>query len=247
GHSDTPDAERERYHAAMDELAATAQQAYRSQVVDDDDLHAYFQRVTPIGMLGNLAIGSRPTFRPGSDASLTSLRAIPWVFAWMQTRHVITGWMGVGKAIEQYIHRHGQAGEDLLRDMRARWPFFNTLLSNVEMVLAKADFDVAEHYARTLGDGDRDVRTFGRLSEEFNRTVAMVNLLADQDRLLDGSPVLQRSIALRNPYVDALSFLQVELLSRIRDLPEDDPEYADTLEAILRSVNGVAAGLRNTG
>ena len=246
-HDDTPGTERERYHAAMDELADTAERAYRAQVVDEPDLHAYFQRVTPIGMLGNLAIGSRPTFRPGSDASLTSLRAIPWVFAWMQTRHVITGWMGVGTALEQFIERHGDAGEMLLRDMRARWPFFNTLLSNVEMVLAKADFDVAEHYARTLGDGDRDLQTFSRLRNEYRRTVNMVNRLSEQDRLLDGSPVLQRSIALRNPYVDALSFLQVELLSRIRDLPEGDPEYADTLEAILRSVNGVAAGLRNTG
>ena len=246
-HSDAPDTERERYHAVMDELAETAEQAYREQVVDNADLHAYFQRVTPIGMLGNLAIGSRPTFRPGSDASLTSLRAIPWVFAWMQTRHVITGWMGVGTALERFIQTHGEAGESLLRDMRVRWPFFATLLSNVEMVLAKADFDVAEHYARTLGDGDRDLRTFGRLSEEYQRTVRMVNRLSDQERLLDRTPVLQRSIDLRNPYVDALSFLQVELLSRIRDLPEGDPEYADTLEAILRSVNGVAAGLRNTG
>ncbi len=246
-HDDAPDSERERYHAVMDELADTAERAYREQVVNDPDLHAYFQRVTPIGMLGNLAIGSRPTFRPGSDASLTSLRAIPWVFAWMQTRHVITGWMGVGTALEQFVQKHGDAGETLLRDMRAQWPFFTTLLSNVEMVLAKADFGVAEHYARTLGDGDRDLRTFDRLSREYERTATMINRLADQDRLLDQTPVLQRSIALRNPYVDALSFLQVELLSRIRNLAEGDPEYADTLEAILRSVNGVAAGLRNTG
>ena len=246
-HDDTPDAERERYHAAMDELMESAEAAYRAEVVNNPDLHEYFQRVTPIGMLGNLAIGSRPTFRPGSDASLTSLRAIPWVFAWMQTRHVITGWMGVGAALEQFIERHGDSGEALLRDMRARWPFFTTLLSNVEMVMAKADFDVAEHYARRLGDGDRDLRTFGRLRDEFQRTVRMINLLADQDSLLDGTPVLQRSIALRNPYVDALSFLQVQLLSRIRDLPNDDPEYDELLEAILRSVNGVAAGLRNTG
>ena len=246
-HDDAPDAERGRYHDVMDELAETAERAYRSEVVDNPDLHAYFQRVTPIGMLGNLAIGSRPTFRPGSDASLTSLRAIPWVFAWMQTRHVITGWLGVGAAIEEFIERHGPSGEALLKDMRSRWPFFATLLSNVEMVLAKADFDVAEHYAATLGDGDRDLRTFGRLRGEYERTLSMINRLADQDRLLDKSPVLQRSIALRNPYVDALSFLQVELLSRIRDLPADDPEYPDTLEAILRSVNGVAAGLRNTG
>lgn len=246
-HDDTPDAERDRYHAVMDELADTAERAYRDEVVENPDLHAYFQRVTPIGLLGNLAIGSRPTFRPGSDASLTSLRAIPWVFAWMQTRHVITGWMGVGTAIEQFIERHGDAGEALLRDMRARWPFFATLLSNVEMVMAKADFDVAEHYARTLGNGDQDLGTFNRLRDEFNRTVASVNRLSGHERLLDDTPVLQRSIALRNPYVDALSFLQVDLLGRIRDLPDDDPEYAETLEAILRSINGVAAGLRNTG
>lgn len=246
-HDDTPDAERDRYHAVMDELSATAERAYREEVVDNPDLHAYFQRVTPIGLLGNLAIGSRPTFRPGSDATLTSLRAIPWVFAWMQTRHVITGWMGVGTAIDQFIERHGDSGEALLKDMRARWPFFATLLSNVEMVMAKADFDVAEHYARTLGNGDQDLRTFNRLRDEFNRTVASVNRLSGQERLLDDTPVLQRSIALRNPYVDALSFLQVDLLGRIRDLPDDDPEYAETLEAILRSINGVAAGLRNTG
>ncbi len=244
---DAPDHNRHRYHDAMDELSDTAERAYRSQVVDDPDLHAYFQRVTPIGMLGNLAIGSRPTFRPGSDASLTSLRAIPWVFAWMQTRHVITGWMGVGTALEQFIERHGAAGETLLREMRAQWPFFASLLSNVEMVLAKADFDVAEHYARTLGDGDRDLSTFARLRAEYQRTVRVINLLSDQSNLLDGSPVLQRSIALRNPYVDALSFLQVELLSRIRELGPEDIEYPDTLEAILRSINGVAAGLRNTG
>lgn len=246
-HEDTPDAERDRYHAVMDELSDMAEQAYRDEVVENPDLHAYFQRVTPIGLLGNLAIGSRPTFRPGSDASLTSLRAIPWVFAWMQTRHVITGWMGVGTAIDQFIERHGDAGEALLKDMRARWPFFATLLSNVEMVMAKADFDVAEHYARTLGNGDQDLRTFNRLRDEFNRTVASVNRLSGQERLLDDTPVLQRSIALRNPYVDALSFLQVDLLGRIRDLSDEDPEYAETLEAILRSINGVAAGLRNTG
>lgn len=235
------------YYAVMDELSETAERAYREQVVDNTALQAYFQRVTPIGMLGNLAIGSRPTFRPGTDASLASLRAIPWVFAWMQTRHVITGWMGVGTALEEFAQKHGAAGESLLRDMRARWPFFATLLSNVEMVLAKADFDVAEHYARTLGDGAGDLQTFSKLSEEYQRTVAVVNRLADQERLLDGTPVLQRSIDLRNPYVDALSFLQVELLNRIRDLPEGDPEYGEILEAILRSVNGVAAGLRNTG
>lgn len=246
-HDDTPPEQRERYHQAMDELAETARETYRTSVVENADIQGYFQRVTPIGVLGDLAIGSRPTFRPGTDASLKSLRAIPWVFAWMQSRHVITGWMGVGTALDQFIQRHGDAGEALLRDMRARWPFFASLLSNVEMVCGKADFGIAEHYANTLGDGDRDLRTFEQLKDEFERTTRMLNLLNGQSRLLEGTPVLRRSIDLRNPYVDALSFLQVELLQRIRDMPTDDPERIDTLEAILRSVNGVAAGLRNTG
>lgn len=246
-HSDTRPEDRDTFHATMTELADTARAVYRAQVVDNTDLHHYFRRVTPIDVLADLPIGSRPTFRPGSDTSLDALRAIPWVFAWMQSRHVLTGWMGVGSALESYMQRHGQAGETLLRDMRDRWPFFATLLSNVEMVCAKADFDIAEHYARTLGNGDQDARTFADLQAEFDRTVRSLNRLAGQSRLLQNSPVLRRSIDLRNPYVDALSFLQVDLLARIRDMPDDDPERADTLGAILRSVNGVAAGLRNTG
>ena len=246
-HSDTRPEDRGRFHAAMDELAQTARAVYREQVLDNSDLHAYFRRVTPIEMLADLHIGSRPTFRPGADTSLAALRAIPWVFAWMQSRHVLTGWMGVGSALETFINQHGDAGEALLRDMRETWPFFAALLSNVEMVCAKADFDIAEHYARSLGNGDHDLRIFAALQDEFERTVRVLNRLSGQERLLDNSPVLRRSIDLRNPYVDALSFLQVDLVQRIREMSEDDPERSETLGAILRSVNGVAAGLRNTG
>lgn len=239
--------DRETFHAVMSELAEIARSAYRERVVDNPDLHGYFHRVTPISVLADLHIGSRPTFRPGSGATITSLRAIPWVFAWMQSRHVLTGWMGVGTALERFVERHGEAGESLLIEMRERWPFFATLLSNVEMVCAKADFDIAEHYAQALGDNDGDTRTFAMIREEFERTVRMLNRLNGQQRLLETSPVLRRSIDLRNPYVDALSFLQVELLGRLRTMPEDDPSRPEAMEAILRSVNGIAAGLRNTG
>ena len=239
--------DRATFHAAMEELSEIARSAYRERVVDNAALHGYFHRVTPISVLADLHIGSRPTFRPGSDASITSLRAIPWVFAWMQSRHVLTGWMGVGTALERFAERHGEAGEALLIEMRERWPFFATLLSNVEMVCAKADFDIARHYAETLGDNDADLRTFSMIEDEFERTVRMLNRLTGQSRLLETSPVLRRSIDLRNPYVDALSFLQVELLGRLRTMSETDPARPQAQEAILRSVNGIAAGLRNTG
>ena len=236
---------RARFEAAADELAADAEATYQAMVGDNPELPGYFQRVTPIAVLSDLAIGSRPTFRPGGGATIEELRAIPWVFAWMQSRHVITGWLGVGSALERFRRRHGEAGERLLAEMRRDWPFFAALLSNVEMVCAKADFGIAEHYVRRLGSDD--MGTFETLREEYERTVAELQRISGQQRLLETSPVLRRSIDLRNPYVDALSFLQVELLGRLRGMSEDDPARQETLEAILRSVNGVAAGLRNTG
>ena len=236
---------RARFEEAADELAADAEDVYHELVSENPELPGYFQRVTPIAVLSDLAIGSRPTFRPGGGTTIAELRAIPWVFAWMQSRHVITGWLGVGSALERFRLRHGEAGERLLAEMRRDWPFFASLLSNVEMVCAKADFGIAEHYVHRLGNDD--LRTFGTLRDEYDRTVAELLRISNQQRLLETSPVLRRSIDLRNPYVDALSFLQVELLGRLRGMGEDDPARQETLEAILRSVNGVAAGLRNTG
>ena len=241
------DAKRARYHAVMEELSETAERAYRGGILENEALIAYFHRVTPIEVLGNLSIGSRPTFRPGGQQSIAAMRAIPWVFAWMQARHVITGWMGVGSAFSAFIERHGEAGLALLREMEAEWPFFTALIGNVEMVLAKADFGIAEHYARTLGNGAEDEAIFQMLRDEFDRTVEAVEQIVDEGSLLDHTPVLRRSIDLRNPYVDALSFIQVDLLGRMRGMGEDDPQRQETLEAILRSINGIAAGLRNTG
>ena len=235
-----------RYRETMDELAAAAEAIYRREIAESAALFEYFQRVTPIQELAELPIGSRPAFRPDSHSSLASLRAIPWVFGWMQSRHVLTGWMGVGTALREHRRRHGDQGLRLLREMYERWPFFAALLSNVEMVCAKADLEIAEHYVQTLGAGAQDAAIFKTLREEFQRTEDGLRLITGATRLLGRNPVLRRSIDVRNPYVDALSFLQVELIRRRRSDPElsNDPAL---LDAILRSINGVAAGLRNTG
>ena len=243
------EADQGRFGEAMDELAESAQEVYRIQIHESPALFEYFHRVTPLAELGMMPIGSRPAFRPqasGGARSIDSLRAIPWVFGWMQSRHVLTGWMGVGTALESYIDAHGEEGLALLRDMRERWPFFASFISNVEMVCAKADLDIAEHYVRTLGESETAPAIFASLRAEFERTVAGIGRVAGIERLLEGNPVLRRSVDLRNPYVDALSFLQVELLRRRRAGPEE-ADSEQLLEAILRSINGVAAGLRNTG
>ncbi|MCZ6544567.1 MAG: phosphoenolpyruvate carboxylase [Chloroflexi bacterium] len=243
-----PDDQR-RFREAMDELAETAEDTYRKAIHEDPRLYHYFQQVTPLAELGLLPIGSRPAYRPSADGgrqqSIDGLRAIPWVFGWMQSRHVLTGWMGVGSALHDFIAQH-EDGLALLREMRARWPFFASFLSNVEMVCAKADLDIAQHYVNSLGD-DEAPAVFGALRAEYDRTVQALRDVSEVDRLLERNPVLRRSIDLRNPYVDALSILQVELIKRRREVGDDEPGNEELLEAILRSINGVAAGLRNTG
>ena len=237
-----------RFFGALDELSDLALARFRATVHEDPDLFDYFAAVTPLEELAVLPIGSRPAYRAGSARDIGSLRAIPWVFGWMQSRHVLTGWLGVGTALGTYLDRYGDEGLARLQDMRERWPFFATLLANVEMVCAKGDLQIAEHYVRTLHPGAAGEALFGRLRAEYERTEAALLRLAGQDHLLAHNPVLRRSIDLRNPYVDALSFLQVELLRRRRARTdgsgEEDPRL---LDAILRSINGVAAGLRNTG
>lgn len=244
---DVPADDRARYAETMDGLAHTAWRTFRERIYEDDGLFDYFMAVTPLEELAVLPIGSRPAYRSGSAKGIGSLRAIPWVFGWTQSRHALPGWLGVGTALAGYLDEHGDVGLAHLREMAERWPFFSTLLENVEMVCAKADLDIAAHYVRTLsatGSGKQDAeRILELFTAEFERTVDALERILGFGRLLDRSPVLRRSIDLRNPYVDALSFLQVELLRRRRGGAEDP----GVLDAILRSINGVAAGMRNTG
>ena len=237
----------------LTELAATARAAYRALVHDDPGFAAFFRDITPISELSDLRLGSRPAARgrrrDDEAPTIDSLRAIPWTFAWTQSRINLPGWYGLGAALEAYRAAHGERGlADIARLYRS-WPFLSSVLDNAEMILAKADMGVARRYASLVGtdpDGSGAAR-WARIETEYHRTVAQLLAVTGRERLLDGAPVLQRSIALRNPYVDSLSELQVRLLARLRAMAPDDPDHGRVLRLVQLTVNGVAAGLQNTG
>ncbi|HUL03412.1 MAG TPA: phosphoenolpyruvate carboxylase [Gemmatimonadales bacterium] len=227
-----------RWHELMDEIAAASHAAYRKLVYDDPRFVEYFRLATPIDVIERMPIGSRPPAR-AAGTGIAQLRAIPWVFAWTQSRHVLPGWYGVGTALEGAVRRHGEnAVADMIRD----WAFMKTLVDDVEMVLAKADIGISARYASLAGPLEGSY--FPGIRAEFERTVHWVLRLKGTTALLDEDPALQRSIRLRNPYVDPMSLLQVELLARWRagGRPDDD-----LFEALLTTVRGIAQGLQNTG
>ena len=238
--------------ALMADLSAIARSAYRALVHDDPGFATFFRQITPIAELSDLRLGSRPAARgrAGSTADeappIDALRAIPWTFAWSQSRINLPGWYGLGSALEAYTAAHAETGiRDITRLYRS-WPFLASVIDNAEMILAKADMGIGRRYA-SLTTGDDAERWWSMIEAEYHRTVAWLLRITGRERLLDGAPVLQRSIALRNPYVDALSEVQVRLLRRLRALPEDGPDRAVHLRLVQLSVNGVAAGLQNTG
>ena len=237
----------------LDELAATARASYRALVHDDPGFAAFFRDITPIAELSDLRLGSRPAARRARETdgraaapSIDALRAIPWTFAWSQARINLPGWYGLGAALEAYRAAHGDDGLAEVARLYRSWPFLSSVIDNAEMILAKADMGVARRYA-TLAAGTDDVRRWNAIEAEYHRTVALLLRVTGRDRLLDGAPVLQRSIALRNPYVDSLSELQVRLLARLRGLETDEHERGRVLRLVQLTVNGVAAGLQNTG
>ncbi len=246
-----PPHEASGWSAVMEELSQTAFDAYRALVYGDPDFVRFFQGATPVGELAQLNIGSRPPKRTASDR-IEDLRAIPWVFSWMQSRYTLPGWYGVGAALGGYADQ-SPACLARLREMYERWPFFTTMLDNAQMSLAKADMDIAARYARLVGDQDMARRIYGTIAGEHQKAVQVICRITRRDALLDNQPVLQKSIRLRNPYVDPLSFLQVELLRRLRALPpgddseENKAQRRDLRAAVLLSVNGIAAGVKNTG
>ena len=232
---------------AMDELAAGARRCYRALVWDDPAFEQFFLGSTPILELSGLAIGSRPAARhAGGWAGLAPLRAIPWVFAWSQSRANIPGWYGTGTAITDF-RRADRRRLGRLRELYRSWPFFASFLDNTELALAKADMAIAERYASLAGDGPDARRIWAHIRDEFERTSAALLDVTGRAQLLDNMPVLQRSIALRNPYVDSLSELQVLLLERLRALPPADARRAELLRLVHLTISGVAAGLQNTG
>jgi phosphoenolpyruvate carboxylase len=241
-----------RWKEIMEQLSQEAFAFYRRVVDETPGFYDYFVKATPVEELPRLPIGSRPARRKLGSQNLGDLRAIPWVFGWTQSRHLLPGWLAVGTALENFISEQPRANLKVLREMYRDWPFFRSTISNIEMALAKADFQIARQYALNLADPGTGRAIFNLLKEEYERTCLLVLQIIGERRLLDSTPVLQRSIAVRNPYVDPMSYLQVELLARKRAGESDgrknrSVERDKLLYAILMTINGIAAGMRNTG
>ncbi|MEI8167612.1 MAG: phosphoenolpyruvate carboxylase, partial [Chloroflexales bacterium] len=229
---------------ALEQIAAAGRDAYRALVYDEPRFLAYFREATPIAEISRLRIGSRPASRRKSTR-IEDLRAIPWVFSWMQNRHTLPGWYGLGSALAAF------AGEDrarlaLLREMYRDWPFFSTVLDNAQLIIAKADMGIARRYADLMGDQALAEAVFATVCAEYTRTVQLIRQVTEIAELLDAQPVLQKAIRQRNPYIDPLSYIQIELLRRLRTGAAGTAQEA--LETtVLMSINGIAAGLKNTG
>ncbi len=231
--------------AAMAELSEYAYRAYRELVYETPGFEQYFWESTVISEIAELNIGSRPASRKQTRA-IEDLRAIPWVFSWSQCRLMLPGWYGFGSAVAAFREKHGDSALTLLRQMVREWSFFASLLSNMDMVLGKSDLTIAERYAQLVKDEDVRSSIFERLKAEWLASVAALLDITDQNELLDGNPLLKRSIRNRFPYLDPLNHLQVELLKRHRaGLPTDGDERV--VRGLHLTINGIAAGLRNSG
>ena len=230
-----------QWEAALDQLSATSYAFYRKHIVDNPDTFTYFEQATPVAELEHARLGSRPAKRSGKK-SMADLRAIPWVFGWMQSRQLVPAYFGVGHALNDFVQKNSD-GLQQLQTMARDFPLFLDIIRNVEMALAKADFGIARLYASLVQDEALRNRVFSTLEAEFNLTHRMILEITKQNSLLQTNPVLNHSIRLRNPYVDPMSLIQVELIRRKR-AGDDSPELN---RAISATINGISAGLRNTG
>lgn len=232
---------RQRWDEAMEAMSADAFAFYRKNIAENSEVLEYFEQATPVNELEHARIGSRPA-RRAQSRRLEDLRAIPWVFGWMQSRHAVPAWFGVGYALQRFSASNGRHPQ-LLREMMRGFPLFASLIRSVEIAMAKADLDIARLYADLVSDAGLRDRVFKMLREEFDRTREELLAITGQAELLEANPVLSRSVRLRNPYVDPLSLIQVDLLRRKRSGASDPMlDYA-----IGSTMNGIAAGLHNTG
>jgi phosphoenolpyruvate carboxylase len=228
------------WETALDTLSSLAHGFYQKHILEDPGVITYFEQSTPVGELENAKIGSRPA-RRNDSLKLSDLRAIPWVFGWTQSRLLVPAWFGVGYAIDQFLAQSGAL--PLLQTMAKEFPLFIDLLRNVEMALGKADLGTARLYSTLVKDGKLCERIYDMFEAEFHRTVRGLFAVLGQTELLHTNQVLAHSIKLRNPYVDPMHLIQVDMLRRKR-AGEDTP---DVNRAIAATINGISAGLRNTG
>ncbi|MEL6496291.1 MAG: phosphoenolpyruvate carboxylase [Cyanobacteria bacterium J06623_7] len=250
----------EPWNQIMEELSARSRTVYRALIYEQEDFVDFFHSVTPVDVISQLQIGSRPAKRQqkGGDnkkKDMSSLRAIPWVFSWTQSRFLLPAWYGVGSALQGFLAQEPEKNLDLLRYFYVKWPFFRVVISKVEMTLAKVDLQIAEHYVKELSlpeDRDRFQKLFAQIADEYKLTKDLILQINGQQKLLDGDPELQRSVRLRNGTIVPLGFLQVALIKRLRQHDKSSAlHFRFSKEELLRgamlTINGIAAGMRNTG
>ncbi|NJM73827.1 MAG: phosphoenolpyruvate carboxylase [Scytonema sp. RU_4_4] len=248
----------EPWNEIMEELAARSRTHYRNLIYEQPDFIDFFHQVTPIEEISQLQISSRPARRPSGKKDLSSLRAIPWVFSWTQTRFLLPSWYGVGTALQEFLNEEPEEHLKLLRYFYIKWPFFKMVISKAEMTLAKVDLQMAQQYVQQLSnpaDKPRLEKVFEQIADEFYLTRGLVLQITGHQQLLDGDPVLQRSVQLRNGTIVPLGFIQISLLKRLREarthvtsgVIHSRYSKGELLRGALLTINGIAAGMRNTG
>jgi phosphoenolpyruvate carboxylase len=238
--------DRNDYMGIMDELTQIGEEAYRDLTDRTPAFLDYFYEATPVAEIGLLNIGSRPSHRKKTDRSKASVRAIPWVFGWAQSRHTLPAWYGIGTAIENW-RQNDPARLAKLQNMYQEWPFFRSLLSNTQMALFKGEMDIAKEYAKLCVSKETSETVYERIKTEYERTVIQVLNVAHLRGLMEEIPSLALSLSRRNPYLDPLNYIQITLLERYRSENLDDDETSIWLDPLLRSINAIASGMRNTG
>jgi len=234
--------ERSLWEDCMEEISAISLAKYQSLVFNDPDFMTYFKEATPLNEIGNLKIGSRPMSRK-NKTTFDNLRAIPWVFAWTQSRQLLPAWYASGTGLSEFAQQK-PGNLEILKQMYAKWPFFRSTIDNLQMALMKADLTTAREYSSLVEDEAIGNRIYQIIKEEYNKTKTILLEITGIEELLDHTPSIQESVYRRNPYVDPLNFFQVELIKQLREQEIPDKEL---LNQVLLTINGIAAGLRNTG
>jgi phosphoenolpyruvate carboxylase len=232
--------------AIMRELMKTGEDSYRQLTDRTEGFLDYFYEATPVSEIAQMNIGSRPSHRKKGDRSKSSVRAIGWVFGWAQARHTLPAWYGIGSALQKYINGD-ESRLAKLQELHREWPYFRALLSNTEMAMYKADIITAEEYSELCLSEETRKRVFDMVREEYKRTLELTLKVAQMNTLLDDNPALSVSLMRRDPYLDPLNHIQIKLLKHYRDESLSDEEREIWLDPLLRSINAIAAGMRNTG